>query len=910
MGQKLYYGIDLGTTNSAISYGHITSNNKVSTEICKINRYGKGGGLEAKETLPSVVYYKQNMKTKEVTPMVGDFAKNQYGKKYGSVMKSVKNYIGTTEKLQLNDDIVDKKPEEVSSRILQHLLIGLKEKLTLPEVPKDVIITIPASFDPDQRRATLEAAKIAGLNVDDNMLLYEPKAVIYNVANMVANNEIPKSQIDFSEKKNVLVFDLGGGTLDVALYRVHNSEKYDFPIIDEVAVGRYTRIGGDDFDKLIAKRLVEEFFRYNKGSESEVDVNELAQLMESRAEYIKLELSDKVTNAKFSGNEVEDDEEFEISEMDIYKGMEFEAYLSKKEIENLLSPIMAKHLKISDVNRIDKLTTERDINNIIYPILDVLDKAKQICPDIKVDSVILNGGMTKFYMIKDRIEEFFGITPVAVNDADLAVAKGAAFYQYCLEKAEIAVLEGEKIADRSGIIADRCSIKPKKEAVLSQLGSAVVNDNINIGLDKSYVVPLLKAGTKLPTGEIEIESNFKLPVETDNVELPLYVGRGLSSDLPNRKLTSRIVELKKSYAPGTQVSFTVSMNENKVMTIRAFIGNDTKEEVTVEIDTGNSVLNGKKSCKLSTTEVEKLNVATEIERIKTNVDILENMRRPNNNRGNGNFQQEYKKKSENAKYKINETVTSIKNCKNKKDFERPILDTLVTLDNSSMLKGILIEIGTHIYPEMSKTGKFDFKSLCMNMLNKMYMSNNNNKDTITKAIIALGSIGDESCVKLLESFVGETCARNFIVNIVRAIGNLSPSNDLIAKNFLHTSETSNDIGAYIYAVGKSFGRETSGRADREVEKIAEKLLKIVKKEDANKDMAVIALGEICNALPETENRLSEKFTEKIGTKLADYVKTVNNETYGDKVRLITYIILGLELTDEQDSQWKSFTKKK
>lgn len=908
MGQKLYYGIDLGTTNSAISYGHITSNNKVSTEICKINRYGKGGGLEAKETLPSVVYYKQNMKTKEVTPMVGDFAKNQYGKKYGSVMKSVKNYIGTTEKLQLNDDIDDKKPEQVSARILQHLLIGLKERLNLSDVPKDVIITIPASFDPDQRRATLEAAKIAGLNVDDNMLLYEPKAVIYNVANMVANNEIPKSQIDFSEKKNVLVFDLGGGTLDVALYRVHNSEKYDFPIIDEVAVGRYTRIGGDDFDKLIAKRLVEEFFRYNKGSESEVDVNELAQLMESRAEYIKLELSDKVTNAKFSGNEVADDEEFEISEMDIYKGMEFEAYLSKKEIENLLSPIMAKHLKISDVDKIDKLTSERDVNNIIYPILDVLDKAKQICPDIKVDAVILNGGMTKFYMIKDRIEEFFGITPVSVNDPDLAVAKGAAFYQYCLEKAEIAVLQGEKLGDRSGIIADRSSAKPKKEAVLLQLGSAIVNDNINLGLDRGYVRTLLKAGTKLPTGDIALEKDFTLPVGTDNIELPIYIGRGKTTDLPNRKLASRVVKLKKSYAPGTGVSLTVNMDENKVMTIRAFVGDDQKEEVTVEIDTGNSALNGKKSSKMSTNEIEKLNAATEMERIKTNTDIIENIKRQN--RGLSNLHPDQRKKHENAKYKISETVASIKNCGNKADFEKPILETLKTLENSAMLKGILIDIGTNIYPEMSESGKSEFRNLCLNMVNRIYMSNNNNKDNITKAIIALGNIGDEQCAKHLETFVGETCARNFIVNIVRAIGNLSPSNDLIAKNFLLYPEDSFDIGAYIYAVGKSFGREASGRADREVEKIAEKLLKIVKKEDANKDMAVVALGEICNALPETEYKLPEKFTEKIGTKLADYVKTVNNDIYGDKVRLITYIILGLELTEEQNSQWKSFTKKK
>lgn len=906
MEQRLYYGIDLGTTNSAISYGHITSNNKVKTEICKINRYGREGGMEAKETLPSVVYYKQNMKNKEITAMVGDFAKNQYGKKYGSVMKSVKNYIGSSENLQLNDYINDTKPEEVSARILQHLLIGLKERLTLPEVPKDVIITIPASFDSDQRRATLEAAKIAGLNINENILLYEPKAVIYNVANMIANDEIPKSQIDFSEKKNVLVFDLGGGTLDVALYRVHNSEKYNFPIIDEVAVGRYTRIGGDDFDKLIAKRLVEEFFRYNGCDKKDVDIDELSQLMESRAEYIKLELSDKVINAKFSGNVVEDSEEFEISEMDIYKGMEFEAYLTKKEIEDLLSPIMARHLKISDVDRIDKLTSIRDVNNIIYPVLDVLDKAKENGNKPKVDAVILNGGMTKFYMIKDRIEEFFGISPVSVNDPDLAVAKEAAFYQYCLEKAEIAVLQGEKLKAEKTSEKEKTQIK--KEAVVLELGSAVVNDNINLGLDRGYIRTLVKAGTRLPTGDLEIEKDFKLPVETDNIELPIYIGRGKTTDLPNRKLASRIIKLQKSYSPGTPVSLVVNVDKNKVMTIRAFVGEDSKEEISVEIDTGNSVLNNKKSSKMSTDDVEKLNTATEMERIKINTDIIENLKR--NNKGLANLRPDQKRKHKNAKYKINETVNSIKNCGNKGDFEKPLLEVLKTLENSAMLKGILIDIGISVYPFMTQAGKNEFKNICKNIVNEVYMLNNNNKDNITKGIIAIGNIGDKRCAGHLERFIGKSCANNYIVNIVRALGNLSPDNDLILDNFLFYPEDSFNIGAYVYAVGKSFGRGNSKRTDREIEKVAEKLLNIIRKEGPNKDMAVVALGEICNSFAEIEFRLSEKFTERIGTQLAEYVKTVGDENYGDKVRLVTYVILGLNLTEEQSAQWKNLTKKK
>lgn len=71
MAENLYYGIDLGTTNSAIAYGYVDSNKKVTTQVCKINRYGREGGIEAKETLPSVVYYKYDMKKIAIILLLG-----------------------------------------------------------------------------------------------------------------------------------------------------------------------------------------------------------------------------------------------------------------------------------------------------------------------------------------------------------------------------------------------------------------------------------------------------------------------------------------------------------------------------------------------------------------------------------------------------------------------------------------------------------------------------------------------------------------------------------------------------------------------------------------------------------------------------------------------------------------------
>lgn len=901
MENKLYFGIDLGTTNSAICCGYLAGDDKLKTQICRVNRRGKEGGIESKETLPSVVYYKVDNKTKVVNEIVGDFAKNQYGKKQGSVAKSVKNFMGNMTPIALDEKIGDKLPEEVSASILKHLALGAKDKLTLSEMPKDVIITIPASFDSDQCRATLKAGELAGLNVKDengnyrnDILLYEPKAVIYNISNMASLGEIPKNIIDFSKKKNVMVFDLGGGTLDVALYEVHNSEKVNFPIIDELAVGRYTRIGGDDFDQLLAKDLVNKFLDYTGMSSNEVNIHELTQIMESRAEYLKLELSEKVFNSKISGGKISDDEEFEISEMDIYKGAEFEVYLRKREIENILSPLMGNHLQKEDIKKIDRLTSEKDVNNIIYPILDVLAKAKENGHSIDVDAIILNGGMTKFYLVKDRIEKFFGIEPIVVSDPDLAVAKGASFYQYCLEKLEINSIKVEN-ETREKIVA-----KTSKKSTLLQLGTTIVNDDINLGLTKGYVRKLVKAGTKLPTGNIELEP-FKLPVGTNEIELPIYLGRGKTTDSPNRKIANRVISLKKSYAPGTDVTLVVNVDENKVLTLSGYVGNDKNEKIEISIDTADSTKANEKSAKISAINYENINPAIELETLRVNTEILENIKKQN--KGTGAMHPQLKQKQTNAKYKISETVSSIKSCNNKGDFEKLLLEKLNSLDNSKILKSVLFDLGTNIFPHMSKQGQDSFMRACRGVVNVNAMRNNLNKDSITKAIIALGEIGDYSSIPTFEKLINEASARNYIVNIVRTLGKISPDNNIIAQRFLDLSIDNVEIDPYIYAVGKSFSRKVSGRVDNQIKKIVEKLMKILKLEKANKDMALLAIGEICNTLDEIEFKLDEKFIEKIGKELSIYKRNCLEEAHRDRAELVLNVVLGLNLTDIEIAQW-------
>ena len=905
MAENLYYGIDLGTTNSAIAYGYVDSNKKVTTQVCKINRYGREGGIEAKETLPSVVYYKYDMKKNCYNPIIGDFAKNQFGKKYGSVMKSVKNYMGELVTLPLDEKIDDKRPQDVSAKILNHLVLGIKEKLTLAETPKNVIITIPASFDPDQRRATLEAAEIAGINVKDkngnyleNILLSEPKAVIYNIANMISNKEIPLNVLDFSEKKNVLVFDLGGGTLDVALYCVYDNKEFNFPIIDELAIGRYTQIGGDSFDKVLSKKLVDDFIEYNGCSPYDVDLDELTQLMESRAEFLKLELSDKVFNAKFAGSQVSDDEEFEISEMDIYKGMEFEDYLTKSDIEKVYEPILARHLSLNDINRIEKLVSDEDMKNIVFPVLDVLAKYKRGGHDLKIDAVVLNGGMTKFYLIKDRIKELFNIDPITVNDPDLAVAKGAAFFQYCSEKVNFlekiqntpsildSVKEKKNIVELNNLknfekeidfITNNQSSTSKSSSTPLTLGNVIVNETINLGLTKGHAKLLVKEGTKLPIKDIKLE-NLVIPVNTKEIELPIYLGNEPRTDSPHmRKINTRKIVLNKTYAPGTPITLNLTIDENKNLYFNGYVGDNQYERISVIMETTKSN-NNEKASKIVSTDSKELNIGTEMETLRTSAVILEDIKK----RYNGVKKTTYiNSRFNDAKFKIDQTKTDIINSTNKEKFENAIIDELGKLENHRLLKGILFDLGSQIYDSMSTNGKKNFVKACENMLCLEYMLNNYNKDNITKAIIALERIGETNKEKEIEKLLDKSAARNYHENLARALAKISKYNKKIITNFLTISVESLEINPYIYGIGETFNTdEMLYLEESTINAILERLLKILKQKRANRDMALTAMIKIFKNLEEQKYDIDERLFKRM---VAD-IKVLIEEEFDDKFK--------------------------
>ena len=280
---NIKFGIDLGTTNSAIA----------KYENGQLNIYKNPVGF--KDTLASVVSFRRGR------IQIGDKAREQIIKSPLSVFSSFKRKMGTEETYYVKDIDSNVTPIELSSKILKELT-----NFVTDEVINSVVITIPASFDTIQSNATKKAGYLAGIK--EVVLLQEPIAACLAYSN--------KSEIEIKEEKKWLVYDFGGGTFDIALVSINHRE---LKIIDHKG---NNFLGGLDIDNLIVEKIIlpqlekelNEVGLWKKMITDEGDIKYKKLYIELlfKAEEIKKELS--VKNSALL--------EVDIEELDLFVEME------------------------------------------------------------------------------------------------------------------------------------------------------------------------------------------------------------------------------------------------------------------------------------------------------------------------------------------------------------------------------------------------------------------------------------------------------------------------------------------------------------------------------------------------------------------------------------------------------------
>ncbi|WP_407421867.1 molecular chaperone DnaK [Methanobrevibacter sp.] len=349
-------GIDLGTSNSAAS---VLVGGKPTTipSAEGASQYGK--------SFPSYVAF-----TDDGQMLVGEPARRQAVTNPENTISAIKRSMGTDHKVTVNGKQYS--PQEISAFILQK--IKKDAETFLGEPIEKAVITVPAYFDDNQRTATKDAGTIAGLDVV--RLVNEPTAASLAYG-------LDKAEED---DMNIMVYDLGGGTLDVTIM------EFGGGVFEVRSTSGDTQLGGTDMDNVLLKYLADEF-KAKEGVDL-MDNDQAVQRLREAAEKAKIELSTTTTT--------------EVNLPFIAMGADgtpknLIITLTRAKLEELVDSIVEKSGK---------------------PMQQALDDAKMSRSDI--DKVILVGGPTRMPIVQKFVEKFIGKQIERGIDPMECVSMGAA----------------------------------------------------------------------------------------------------------------------------------------------------------------------------------------------------------------------------------------------------------------------------------------------------------------------------------------------------------------------------------------------------------------------------------------------------------------------------------------------------
>jgi molecular chaperone DnaK len=400
-------------------------------------------------------------------------------------------------------------PEEIQAMLLRYL-VGCAET-SLNETIDRAVITVPAYFTDVQRRATTKAGELAGLRVE--RIINEPTAAAldYGLSNL-------------QECKNVLVYDLGGGTLDVTVLELFEG------VIDVKASRGNNRLGGKDFDEIIMHKLMESELSHDVSQESPLSDKRALMRLKKAAEDCKISLSSH--------------EEYRFSLPFLFsagdgKPVSIERTVTRKEFDAWVR---------------EKVVSTRE------PMMTALQDAKLSPEDLNV--ILLVGGSTRIPCVKALVAETLSAIPQSPVDPDLTVARGAAI--------QAGLLEGS-LSEADLVLTDVCPYT---------LGIAALHRGVYD--DRMIFDPIILRNTTIPTER----SKLYHPAVDYQTTVRIEAYQGDSSNPENNErlgdvLLTGIPPARHGKEP---VEVTFSYDINGILQVKAAVVS-TGRAVSAEIST-------------------------------------------------------------------------------------------------------------------------------------------------------------------------------------------------------------------------------------------------------------------------------------------------------------------------------------
>lgn len=419
-------GIDLGTTNSEVA---VWKDGKVKI----LERDGSA-------IMPSCVGMNADGEL-----VIGRKALNQYALRPEDTVRSIKRKMGSKETVTLGDQ--EYRAPEISAMILRELKSWAEEELG--EAVTQAVITVPAYFNDAQRQATREAGALADLEV--LRILNEPTA-----AGLAFEAE------GVEGTKQVMVFDLGGGTFDVSILKMSGD------VVEVLASHGDNHLGGDDIDELLYEHMIAHFYEEHPGTAalSAASMNRMKLACEAVKKELSLAATASLTETGLS----------------LEKGgvADFSREMSQLDFESLCDELL-----------------RRTLGSVRHVLAQAGIKAEGL------DDVLLVGGSTRIPMVLDMLENELGLRPRCDIHPDLAVVYGAGVMA--------ARLSGER------------SLRILVDVTPYTFGTRAMG-MLNGEYGSELFVPLIKSGTPLPARRGKVFHTL-FPGQ-DKVHVEIYQGEG------------------------------------------------------------------------------------------------------------------------------------------------------------------------------------------------------------------------------------------------------------------------------------------------------------------------------------------------------------------------------------------------
>lgn len=535
---QLYVGIDLGTTNSTVSVIQ-TEERRLKNPMehlrsIPILQYDKDFNLTRdKNTLPSYFF----CKPEEGHIYTGEWAKNMYstGNMPMHTFTGVKTRIGGESLVSIPKETGEElvlDMTQCSALLLKTIKQSIEEQFH--QEIDHLVVTVPAAFNSDERQATRDAIEMAGFT--DFHILDEPAATLLYFINK-GDGSLIESSIDLNGK-HILIYDIGGGTLDICIAKLEEDEESDE--YDKVKVSIESRskredLGGNDFDQYLGAYFLSEFENRTMKISSRPmdDQNKIIARVVSQAEKYKIDLNNKIKEHLDNPrrlNRIVMTPEFEVIDGQFVLGIN----LDKKIIEEVYAGILK----------------DSDRQNILRPVKESIAMTGNLKKE-DISFVILTGGMSNFYAIEATLKEYFGENvPIITVDTETSVSKGAAIDAYNYIKDNIRL----KKMDLQDRLAEDIFLRTNRgfEKLISRDDISTKKNGIF-----TYIIP---------------EENLS--------RIPIFLFYGQNSNFTEdfTPIVGKMVDLPRKYNAGEKVTLSWNIDSDGVITIAI---NDFNEEIKV-----------------------------------------------------------------------------------------------------------------------------------------------------------------------------------------------------------------------------------------------------------------------------------------------------------------------------------------